>query len=82
MSFSQEANSSKSKRQILDMKITKFLPFVCLQTAFEYQQCMYILASHSTNAVLRASRRPPSESRQSQQQLFPSRFNFSWHSSS
>ena len=34
MSFSQEANSSKSKTQIVDMKITKFLPFVCLQTAF------------------------------------------------
>ena len=43
MSFSQEANSSKNKRLILDMKITKFLPFACL-TAFEYQQfelCFY-----------------------------------------
>ena len=39
MSFSQESNSSKGKRQVLDMKITKFLPFLCLQTAFEYQQC-------------------------------------------
>ena len=25
------------------MKITKFLPFVCLQTAFEYQQCIHFL---------------------------------------
>ena len=32
MLFSQEANSSKSKRQILDMKITKFLPFEINQT--------------------------------------------------
>ena len=28
MSFFQEANFSKDKRQILDMKISKFLPFV------------------------------------------------------
>ena len=39
MSFSQKANSSKGKRYILDMKITKFLPFACLQTAFVYQKC-------------------------------------------
>ena len=35
MLSSQEANSSKIKRQILDMKITKF----CLLYAFEYRQC-------------------------------------------
>ena len=40
MSLLQKAFSSKFRGQILDMKITKFLPFVCLQTAFEYQQCM------------------------------------------
>ena len=42
MSFPQEANSSKSKRQILDMKITKFLPFVCLLYAFENRQCIVV----------------------------------------
>ena len=42
MSLPPEANSSKGKRQVLDRKITKFLPFLCLQTAFEYQQCWSI----------------------------------------
>ena len=39
MSLLQKAFSSRFKRQIFDMTITKFLPFVCLETAFEYQQC-------------------------------------------
>ena len=41
MSLLQKAFSSRFKRQILDLKITKLLPFVCLQTAFEYQECTY-----------------------------------------
>ena len=50
MSFSQEANSSKSKRQILDMKITKFLPLLCLLYAFEYRQCVYL--SHGSTYTI------------------------------
>ena len=42
MSFSKEANSSKS-----DMKISKILPFVCLETAFEYwQRCLANITFH------------------------------------
>ena len=42
MSLIWKAFSSRFKRQILDMKITKFLPFECLLYAFEYRQCTRI----------------------------------------
>ena len=47
MSDFQKAFSSRFKRKILDMKITKFLPFVCLETAFEYRQWWWYVTHNS-----------------------------------